>query len=247
MAIGRRVSVLAGVMATAVALMSPASPASAQVGGPGAQATPVVGVSDTANCPTAVPAAQVAGTFTAGAFTVGFPAAGSCTSFSANSQGSYTLTGAVTSPLPFSSSCQTSGLQNGGGVDVPAGTIVNPGPGQVVTTTVTTITAPNTTVIYPGGTTAVLNQVTTTPTSVTRSAIVSDGIVIGRVICGAASVYPLAVDTGASAPAPAVVTPLSTSGGHGGPSTAVLVGAGIAILLLAQVALAYRIRRRQDG
>jgi hypothetical protein len=232
---------------TGIALVALAAPAGAQIPS-GAQATPLVGVSPTANCPPTTPAAQVAGTFTSGGFTVGFPSAGSCTPLSANAQGSYTLTGATAGPLPFSSSCQNAGLQNGGGVDVPIGTVVNPGPGQVTTTAVTTITTPNTPVIFPGGTTAVLNQVTLTATSVTRSAIVAGGTIIGRVICGAANVYPLAVDTGASAPAPAVVTPLSASGGHGGPSTGLLLlGGGIAVVLLAQVVVALRIRRGQDG
>lgn len=246
--IGRRVLTLAGVMAGALALMLPASPAAAQAGGPGTQATPVVGVSGTANCPTPVAADLVAGTFAVGPFTVGFPAAGRCTSFSADAEGSYTVGGSA--PLPFTASCQTGGLQHGGGVDVPAGTIVNFGqPGQRTTTMVETITTPNTVVRFPDGTVATLNVVNTTATTVTRTAIVSGGISIGRVICGQANVYPLAVDTAAAA-GPASALPLpgaSSSDGSGFAGAALLSGAAVVLLLGAQVVVGRRMRRRGDA
>ena len=240
----RRAFLILGVMAGALALLLPASPASAQAGGPGAQATPVVGASPTANCPTPVPAAQVAGTFAAGPFTVGFPAGGSCTSFSADAEGSYTVGGF--GPLPFTASCQTAGLQHGGGVFVPEGTVVNPGPGQtVVGAGGTTITTPNTPVRYPNGTVATLNVVTTTATTVTRSAIVSGGVIIGRVICGAANVYPLAVDTAAAGAPP--VLPVGSDGGGGGLASGTLIaGAALALAVAAQLTIARRVRRRGD-
>ena len=241
--IRRRVPTLVGIIVGALALLLPGSPASAQVGGPGAQATPVVGVSPTANCPSNVAAQQVAGTFNAGAFTVGFPAGGSCTSFSASAQGSYTIGGV--GPLPFSAACQTAGLQNGGAVDVPAGTTVNFGlPGAFTTTNVQTITTPNTVVRFPNGTVATLNVVSTTPTTVTRTAIVAGGTSIGRVICGAANIYPLAVDSAAGAPSP-LPSPVSSSS-DGGPSTNImLVAAAIALLLAAQVAIGRTMWRRK--
>jgi hypothetical protein len=240
----RRVPAAVGILVGVVVLLLPGTPAGAQAGGPGAQATPVVGVSPTANCPTAVPAAQVAGTFTVGVFTVGFPSAGSCTSFSANVGGAYTVGGSA--PLPFSADCQTAGLQNGGAVDVPAGTIVNFGQaGQRTTTTVETITTPNTVVKFPNGTVATLNVVTTTATSVTRTAIVSDGAVIGRVICGAANVYPLAVDTAAAAPS-ALPAPVPSSSDSRGPGNNLMLIAGaIAVLVLAQVAVGRKMWRRK--
>ena len=239
----KRIPAVVGVMVGALALILPGSPASAQAGGPGAQATPVVGVSGTANCPTPVPAAQVVYTGPAGPFTVGFPAAGSCTSFSANSQGSYTIGGA--GPLSFSSSCQTSGLQHGGGVEVPVGTIVNFGAANArTTTTVEVITTPNTVVRFPNGTVATLNVVSTTATTVTRTAIVSGGTSIGRVICGQANVYPLAVDTAAAA-APELPSPVSSSGDDGGLSIGVVVAALVALALAVQLVAGTRLRRRK--
>ena len=244
--IRRRVPTLVGVVIGALALLLPASPASAQVGGPGAQATPVVGVSPTANCPTNVAAQQVAGTWTTGVFSVGFPAGGACTSFSASAQGSYTVGGSAA--LPFSAACQTAGLQNGGAVDVPAGTIVNFGlPGAFTTVAVQTITTANTVVKFPNGTVATLNVVSTTPTTVTRTAIVSAGTSIGRVICGAANIYPLAVDSAAGAPSP-LPSPVSSSSDSGGPGTnLLLIGGAIALLLLAQVAIGRTMWRRKPG
>ena len=234
---GRRIGALAGVLFAAMATLV-ITPASAQAG-IGAQATPLVGVSGTANCPPGTAADQVVLlSGTSGDFTVGFPAGGSCQDGgapSANTQGQYTFDGSA--PLPFSSSCQAAGLQHGGGVFVPEGTIVNPGPGQtVVGPGGTTITAANTPVILPGGPAATLNVVELTGTTVTRTAIVSNGTQIGQVVCGQLTAYPLAVDTAAAAAPDVVPQPLS-SGDSGGPANGLLLlGGALALLVLAQVA-----------
>jgi len=239
MAVGtRRVPALVGIVVGALALVLPISPASAQTGGPGAQATPVVGVSGTANCPTNVAAAQVVYAGPAGPFTI-LQSAGSCTSFSANSQGSFTVGGSGTGT--FSSSCQTSGLQSSSAVTVPTGTIVN----GVAVTQPTVVTQQNAQVIFPGGTPATLNVVTTTPTTVTRTAIVSGGAQIGRVVCGAAPAYPLAVETAGGA-SPAPVVPLTSSGDDGGVSTTlVLIAGALALAVAAQLTIGRRMWRRQ--
>ena len=233
----RRIPALVGLMVSALALALTSSPALAQAGGPGAQATPAVGISGTANCPTPVPAAQVVYNGPAGPFIL-TGAGGSCTSFSANSQGTFTVGGS--GPGEFSSSCQAAGLQHGGGVTVPTGTIVN----GVAVTQPTVITTLNTPVVFPGGVAATLNVVQTTATTVTRTAIVSGGTSIGRVICGAANVYPLAVETAAGG-APAVgELPTAGGDGGGGVNTALLAAAALAIVLAAQVVIA---RRRRSG
>lgn len=233
----KRIPAMVGIMMAALALVLPASPAQAQPGGPGAQATPVVGVSGTAACPTPVGAAQVPYAGPAGGTFNIVQSVGRCTSFSADAEGQYTVGGA--GPLSFTSSCQAPGLQHGGGVEVPAGTLVN----GVAVAAPTTVTAVGTPVVFPNGTAATLNVVSTTGTTVTRTAIVSGGTQIGRVICGAANVYPLAVDTAAAA-APGLPTPVSSSGDDGGPSTGLLlVGGALALLLLAQVTLVLRRRK----
>lgn len=236
-AVSRRVGVI-GIMVGVLAILLPGSPASAQVGGPGAQATPVVGVSGTAACPTNVAAAQVQYIGPAGPFAI-TQSGGRCTSFSADADGSFTIGGGTGT---FSSSCQTAGLQNGGGVTVPTGTIV----GGVAVTQPTVITATNTPVVFPGGTAATLNVVSTTPTSVTRTAIVSGGTQIGRVICGAANIYPLAVDT-ASGASPAPLAPLTSSDDDGGSSITVLLAGAFALAVAGQLLIGRRIRRRKDA
>lgn len=243
----KRVPVLVGMVVSALSVVLSASPATAQAGGPGAQATPVVGLTETAACPTPVDAASAPapGPVAAGPFIV-TNAGAFCTSFSASTQGSYTVGGA--GPLSFSSGCQTGGLQSGGSVTVPGGTVVNPGQANEFTTapgTTTVIDTPNTVVRYPNGTVATLNVVETTATTVTRTAIVSGDTRIGRVICGAANVYPLAVDTAAAA-APQLPSPVSSSDDGGGPASGlVLIGGAMALLVLAQVAFARTVRRRK--
>ena len=80
------------------------------------------------------------------------------------------------------------------------------------------------TVTYPGGAMALLNEVTTTDTSVTRTAIrftsgPASGTIVGRVICGAAP-YPLAVSA-AGASGAASDLALTSTGGDSGPDTRV--------------------------
>lgn len=238
--IKRRIPALMAVAAAAIALTLPASPASAQAGGPGAQATPVVGVSGTANCPTPVAATQVVYAGPAGGTFFIVQSRGACTSFSADAEGAYTVGGSA--PLSFTSSCQTSGLQHGGGVEVPAGTVVNPGTaGEFTTGAPQTITTPNTVVRFPNGTVATLNVVNLTATTVTRTAIVSGGTAIGRVICGQANVYPLAVETAAAAPE--LPAPVSSSGDGGGVPIPTVVAAVVALALAAQLAVGMRRRK----
>jgi len=234
----RRIPAVVGIVVGALALLLPASPASAQTGGPGAQATPVVGISGTANCPTNVGANQVTYAGPAGPFTI-LQSVGSCTSYSANSQGNFTVGGS--GPGSFSSSCQTSGLQSDSAVTVPAGTVVN----GVLVTQPTVVDAPNTPVIFPGGIAATLNVRTVSGSTVTQTAIVSGGTQIGRVICGAANVYPLPVETaGGASPAPAL--PLTSSGDDGGVSTTLVLLAGaLALAVAAQLTIGRKMWRRQ--
>jgi hypothetical protein len=118
----------------------------------------------------------------------------------------------------------------------------------------TTITTLNTAVTYPNGRMATLNVVNPTPilpatTSVTRDAIVfTGGPTVGHVVCGAAP-YPLKVDVaGSSGAAPAVATPVASTAGHSGPSTGILVlGGGLAIAVLAQLAVGRKLWRRGDN
>jgi hypothetical protein len=236
----RRGVVAVGAVLTTLLLVLLAPPASAQVP-PGAQATPLVGASPTANCPPGSPGAVVGGTFTSNGVTVGFPAGGRCTPSSADAEGSYTVVGSFANPLGFTAECHNAGgtVQTGGGVVVPAGTLVN----GVPVAAPTTITAVNTPVTFPGGRTAILNQVIVTPTAVTRNAIVfTGGPIVGQVICGAAA-YPLAVES-ASGGVPAVVSELSSSGNSGSSTAPVLAGGAMAVVLLLQVVVARRMRRR---
>jgi hypothetical protein len=197
----------------------------------------VVGVTGTAACPTNVGFNQVAGGGGSGPFVV-FGAGGSCSSYSANTQGTFTVNGA--GPGTFSSSCQTSGLESGSSVTVPPGTMVN---GTTVSQP-TVVDTFNTPVVFPNGVAATLNVRTVSGQTVTQTAIVSGGTLIGRVICGAANVYPLAVDT--AAPAVPPVLPAASSGGNGGMATGTLLALGaFALVVAAQLAIGRGLRRRK--
>jgi len=108
----------------------------------------------------------------------------------------------------------------------------------------------NVTVTYPGGTTAILNSVATTATSVTRTAIritsgPGAGTVIGRAVCGTPFPYPLAVDVpSAGTAADVALTPVSADGGSSASRT-LLVGGAVGLLLLAQVAVGRNVWRRR--
>ena len=219
---------------------------------PGASATALVGGAPLvrANCPAGSPAANVAGTSTKGGVTVGFPAGAQCTPNSARTSGLYVIAGA-TPPAPgtlrFQAGCDSANSDTGNMVDVPAGTNVT---GLGVVPTQRPITTPNTVVTYPGGTTAILNEVIVTPTSVTRNAIritsgPNNGTIIGQVICGV--VYPLAVEGPADgAAAPDIAVPAADTGSDR--SNFMLIAAGaIGFLLVAQLALGRRIRRRRSA
>ena len=238
----RRSAALVGLVVGALALVLPASPAQAQLA-PGAQAAPVVG-GPVADCPPGSPGAVVAVTTTVNGVTVYGPAGGQCTPLAARAAGEYSVAG-VTSPtqLRFEADCANTGGTGvtSGFVDVPPGTIVN---GVPVATT-TSITALNVPVVYPNGRTAIVNQVITTPTTVTRNAIAfTGGPIVGQVVCGRA-VYPLAVETaGAAAPAPELPTASSGDGGGLSATLLLLVGA-FALAVVAQLAVGRRIWRRK--
>jgi hypothetical protein len=235
----RRIPGLIGVLAAGLALLAPTS-ASAQIPA-GSLATPLVGSGIVAECPPGVAADLAPGTATINGVTVGFPAAGRCTPLAADAEGSYTVAGSFDNPLPFTSECaNTDGIVTSrSGVTVPAGTIVN----GVAVAQPTVVETPNAAVVFPGGRTAILNQRIETPTSVTQNAIVfAGGPIVGQVICGAAA-YPLAVGSasGASDVTPELAGAPVSSGGDGGPSTVLLlVGAVIALALVAQVAVGRR-------
>jgi hypothetical protein len=237
---GRRLACLAASLLATVVVLAPASPASAQVPA-GSQATAIVG-GPAANCPPGSPPVRASASMTINGVTV--IGAGDCTPLAADAEGSFTVSGSFTDPLLFTSECANVDgvIQNRGGVQVPAGTLVN----GVAVPAVTTVTTNNTPVVFPGGRTAILNQVISTPTSLTRNAIVFiGGPTVGQVVCGAAAAYPLAVSTGGpSEAASAIATPASEA--TSGLSTAtVAAGAAVALALLAQVAMATRLRRRQ--
>jgi hypothetical protein len=237
---GRRLAGLAGVLLATIALLVPASPASAQVP-PGA---PLVGSGIVANCPPGSPGAQAGGTATINGVTVYGPAGAQCTPLAATTSGEYSIAG-VTGPnaLRFNAACANTGgtVTTNGFVDVPPGTLVN---GVPVATT-TTITTLNTPVVYPDGRTAIVNQVITTPTTVTRNAIVfAGGPTVGQVICGA-SAYPLAVSVGGpsdvSLPA---LTDLTAGSGSESSVATLVAGGAVALAIAAQVA--FTIRRRRN-
>ena len=236
----RRFAGLAGVLA-AIALLVPASPASAQVP-PGASASPLVGSGILANCPAGSPGAVAGGTATVNGVTVYGPAGGQCTPLAATTSGEYSIAGVTSGPLRFNAACANSGgtVTTNGGVDVPAGTLVNGVP--VLTTTL--VTAPNTPVVFPGGRTAILNQVITTPTTVTRNAIAfTGGPIVGQVVCGT-SVYPLNVSVGGPSADLSAPTVLAVDDEASGLSTMTLVAGGaVALALAAQVTFAVRRRR----
>lgn len=240
----RRIPAAVGIVVGALALVLPVSPAQAQVG-PGAQATPIVG-GPSANCPPGSPGAVVAvPSQTINGVTVYGPAGGQCTPLAATTSGEYTVAG-VTSPnqLRFNAACANSGgnVTTNGFVDVPPGTTVN----GVLFPAGTTVTTLNTPVVFPNGRTAIVNQVIVTPTTVTRNAIAfTGGPIVGRVICGAADVYPLAVDTAEeAAAAPELpITPTGDSGGVSG--TVILLGAAFALAVIAQLTIGRKVGRRK--
>ena len=247
----RPLMAMVGILAAGVSLLAGAAPSLAAPPYPaGAQATALVSGTPLvqAVCPAGSPGAVAGGTSTRGGVTVGYPAGARCTDQSAASDGLYAIAGATPVPgtLRFSSGCQNSTGQNGNAVDVPAGTNVA-GIGVVPQTT--PITTPNTMVTYPGGTTAILNEVITDPTSVTRNAIritsgPNSGTIIGQVICGVR--YPLAVDS-PPAGVDAVAAPTSPVADSHGSRNLLVVGAAVGLLLLVQFPVALAIRKRRSA
>ena len=259
---GSRVAGVAGVIVAGIAMLSSATSALAQANGP-SQATALVlgaplieaqcpagGPADTSGPATTSSLPGVATVTGAGAFCQDGAAPAASTS------GIYTLAAEPTTaatPLRFSAGCQSSTLTSFGQVDVPVGTIVDPpGPTPPFVAGVggnpTTVNTYNTPVIYPNGTTAILNQQTIVAgTSVTHSAIVlGNGTIIGRVICGAAGVYPLAVDVSGASEAASPLAAQAPSGGESGPGTSLVLFGAVAVMAIAmaQVAVARRMRRR---
>ena len=241
--VGKRVSLLTGILLGWLALVLPASPAQAQIQ-PGAQATPLVGSGIIADCPPGSPGDVESGTATVNGVTVGFPASGRCVPLSADAEGSYTVAGSFDSPLPFTAQCHNAGgtAQTSSSVTVPAGTVVN-GVAVADTTVLDSVTYPNALVVYPGGRTARVNVVNNTGTVVTVNAIVfSDGTIVGQAICGRS--YPLAVSVAEETAAP-LPSPVS-SDGDGGPSTSLLlIGGAFALAVLAQLAIGRKVWRRK--
>ena len=237
----RRIVGVTGVFVATIALLAPASPASAQVP-PGAQATPLVGSGIVADCPPGSIGDVDGGTATINGVTVYGPAGARCAPLAATTSGEYSLAGVpTTTPLRFDAACANSGgtVTTNGFVDVPPGTVVN---GVPVATT-TPVTAPNTPVVYPDGRTAILNQVIITPTTVTRNAIVfSDGTIVGQVVCGPAA-YPLAVNVGGPSADLSAPTGLAADEGSGLSAMTLVAGGAVALAIAAQVTFAVRRRR----
>jgi hypothetical protein len=173
-------------------------------------------------------------------------ASASCTPQATAVGGSYSLDG-TTPTLQFAAQCVNTADVTGGAVIVPAGTNV---PGVGVVTQPTTVTQ-NVTVTYPNGSVAVLNQVTTTTTSITRTAIrvtsgPGAGAVIGRAVCGTPFPYPLAVDAeGSSAPADLALPPISDGGSSS--NRMLYIGGALALLVIAQLAVGRTVLRRRRG
>ncbi len=248
----RPLTLLAGALAATACILVGASPSLAAPPYPaGAQSTALVGGTPLvrAICPAGSPGALSAGTSTKGGVTVGSPAGARCTAQSADAQGLYSIAGATPVPpsLRFSAGCQNSTGQNGGAVDVPAGTFVT---GIGVVTQTTPVATPNTLVTYPGGTTAILNEVSIDPTSVLRNAIritsgPNSGTIIGQVICGVR--YPLAVDTPSAGEDAAVAAPASPVADSDDSLSLLLIGGAVGLLLLVQLPLGMAIRRRRSA
>lgn len=243
---------LASVLAVTISLLVGAMPAQAAPPYPaGTRSTALVGGTPLvqAICPAASPGALGAGTSTKGGVTVGSPAGARCTPQSADAQGLYSIAGATPVPpsLRFSAGCQNSTGQNGGAVDVPAGTFVT---GLGVVTQTTPVATPNTLVTYPGGTTAILNEVTTDNISVVRNAVritsgPDSGTIIGQVICGAR--YPLAVDAPSAGDGAALAAPSAPAADSKSSRNLLLIGAAVGLLLLVQLPLGLAIRRRRNA
>ncbi len=256
MSFRRSLAAAVGLLMVGLVVLSGATPASAAPPYPvGARATALVGGTPLiqSTCPTAAAQPPSGGTSTAGPVSVGSPAGARCTGNAASADGVYALVGA-TPPLPtslrFSSQCESNGGNTNGFVDVPAGTIVN---GVAVTTT-TPVVAPNTPVTYTNGSTAILNRITVTPTSVTREAIVftggpGAGTIVGRVVCGQPLPYPLAVDVASAGDtAPEVALPAADlSGDNSSDSRLLLIGGAVALLVLLQVAVGRNMLKRRRG
>ncbi len=250
----KSVSALAGVLFAGLIMAGIASPAGAAPPYPSqTQATALLGGTPLveARCP-AGPTVS-GGTSTSGIVSVGSSAGARCATTAASTDGEYAIAGA-TPPLPnalrFSAQCVTAGPTDGG-VDVPAGTNIT-GVGVVAVNTL--VTTANTVVTYPNGTTAILNEIITTPTSVQRNAIritsgPASGTIIGRVICGSASVYPLVADPGAASAAAPELAATSTNTGGSSSNTRILLlgGAALALLVLAQVTVGRSMWRRRRG
>jgi hypothetical protein len=242
---------LAGVLTVTICLLAGAVPAQAAPPFPaGAQATALVGGTPLVQviCPAGSPGAVQGGTSTKGGVTVGYPAGARCTAQSASVDGLYAIAGATPVPgqLRFSAGCQNSTGQTGGAVDVPAGTFVT---GLGVVTQTRPITTPNTLVTYPGGTTAILNEVNADQTSVIRNAIritsgPNAGTIIGQVICGVR--YPLAVDTPSAGDEAALTAP-SPVADDGNDRNMLLIAAAVGLLLLVQLPLGLALRRRRSS
>ncbi|HUR23068.1 MAG TPA: hypothetical protein VMZ73_04275 [Acidimicrobiales bacterium] len=174
------------------------------------------------------------------------PAGGRCSQWDATAEGEYSFGPPNVPATRFEAICttnpQTGAVITSGFVDVPAGTRIN---GGAPVATTTPVTGTNVPVVYPNGRTATLNQVITTPTSVTRNAIVfAGGPTVGQVVCGAAPAYPLAVDTAAGA-TPAPLAPLTSSGDGGGVSTTMVLAGAFALAVVAQLTIGRRMWRRK--
>jgi len=175
---GRRIGALASVLLAGTTMLVSATVASAAPPFPdGTTATPLVGSGIVANCATRP--TVVGGRATLGGVTVGDPAGGRCTTRSAAADGLYSNIAGPLS-LRFSAVCESGTGATAGGVEVPAGASV----GGVLLSSRMVVTG-STGVVYRSGRRAALNVVSTTATSVTRSAIVyENGTIVGRVVCG---------------------------------------------------------------
>lgn len=251
-----RRSAVVAVLFAGIALVGASVPADAQVAPGSTQATLLVGGVPllTANCPTSPPAREAAGTSANGtAIASGVAACGNAAA--AEAQGLFSVIGVAAGNLPFLAGCQASNLNNGGSVDVPAGTTVPAGtipgfPAATTTTTVTTITNTNVPVTFPNGSTAIVNQVILVAgVSVTRNAVAfPNGTIVGQVICGLAAAYPLAVDVSSGSGATPAVATHSESGGSGhSTTTMLLIGGAFGFALLVQLAVGRRMRGRRGN